>query len=139
MIQKVLVGVALVAAFVALGFAFRPVSVPLGASSGPDHYNQENFYGGVLRSGVGCATATFNPGNLTTSTIGNATTTDIAVTGAVLGDKCIGSLTSATTSAIAVSCQVTGTATTTLEVENLGTTNAAIDLATGTAKVCIIH
>jgi len=139
MTQKVLLGVALVAALVALGVAFHPVNVPLGASSGPDHYNQENFYGGVSRSNVGCATATFNPGSLSTSTIGNATTTDIALTGAVMGDTCAASLTSATSSALAVSCGITGTATATIEVENLGTTNAAIDPATGTAKVCLTH
>lgn len=95
--------------------------------------------GGTAITAYKCATATFNPGSLATSTITNATTTDIALTGAVTGDTCSASLDSATSSAIAVACNITGNATATLRVSNLGTTNAAIDIATGTAKVCYTH
>ena len=94
---------------------------------------------GTKVSNFQCATATWNPGALGTSTISNATSVDIALPGAVVGDLCSGSLTSATSTAIAVDCSVAQTATGTLQLTNLGTTNASIDLATGTAKVCYTH
>lgn len=81
-----------------------------------------------------CGTATFNPGAIATSTLAAATTTDIALPGAALGDVCLASLTSATSTFAQVTCNISGTATATLQLVNLDVT--ALDLATGTAKVC---
>ena len=83
-----------------------------------------------------CATATWNPGSIATSTLAAATSTDIALSGAVLGDLCIGSLNSATTTAAQVTCAVTATGTTTIQLVNLSET--AVDYATGTARTCIV-
>lgn len=86
---------------------------------------------------VKCATATWNPGSVGTSTlIAAATSTDIALSGAVMGDTCIASLSSATTSAAWVTCDVTGTATTTVKLVNIS--SSAVDYATGTARACIV-
>ncbi len=92
---------------------------------------------GTAISKYSCATATWNPGSVATSTLAAVTSTNVALTGAVLGDLCLGSLTSATTSDAQVQCNITGTATATISLTNVGA--AALDLATGTAKVCYIH
>lgn len=90
---------------------------------------------GVVLSQV-YATTSWNPGSVgTTSVNAAATSTDIALPGAVMGDYCFGSLTSATSSAASIHCFITGTATATLRLLNLGST--ALDLATGTAKVSL--
>ncbi len=82
-----------------------------------------------------CVSTSWNPPSIGTSTPNaSATSTDIAFPGAVMGDKCLGSLTSATSSAASVNCFFTGTATATIRLFNIGTT--ALDLATGTAQVC---
>lgn len=92
--------------------------------------------GGTAISKYSCTTASWNPGSVATSTITNSTSSDIALSGAVVTDICGASLSSATSSAIRVGCAITGAATATISITNLGTTNAAIDLATGTAEVC---
>lgn len=93
---------------------------------------------GTAISAYKCATATWNPDSIGTSTVsGAATSTDIALAGAVMGDTCTGSLTSATTSAASINCFISGTATATIRLLNLGST--ALDLATGTAKACYTH
>lgn len=83
-----------------------------------------------------CGTATWNPGSLASSSVDgiSATTTDIAVPGAALGDSCIASLDSATSTSALFSCNISGTATGTITLANTG--SAALDLATGTAKIC---
>ena len=83
-----------------------------------------------------CATATWNPGSIATSTLAAATSTDIALSGAVLGDVCIASLTSATTTAAQLTCAVTATGTSTIQLVNISET--AVDYATGTARTCIV-
>ncbi len=85
---------------------------------------------------VKCATATWNPGSIATSTLAQATSTDIALSGAVLGDICIASLSSSTSTAAQVTCAITGTATSTIQLVNIGET--ALDLASGTARVCAV-
>lgn len=83
-----------------------------------------------------CVSATWNPGSLSadgTSTA--ATSTDIAFTGLVVGDTCNASLSSATTTSARVNCLVATNATATVTLANVS--NAALDLATGTAKFCI--
>lgn len=115
-----------------------------GAQSGPTQYNAMTFLAGfktgsenyTTKTAHNCASATWNPGSIATSTITNSTSTDIALTGGLASDKCSATLSSATSSAISVGCNMSGTATATIQITNLGTTNAAIDLATGTAQVC---
>jgi len=86
-----------------------------------------------------CATSSWNPGSIASSSIDglHTTSTDIHFTGAVMGDTCKASLSSATSSAASVSCGVSGTATATLVLANLGA--SALDVVTGTARVCITH
>lgn len=83
-----------------------------------------------------CGTATWNPGSLASSSVDgiSATSTDIVVTGAALGDSCIGSLDSATSTSAIFSCNISGAATGTITLLNTG--SAALDVVTGTAKVC---
>lgn len=89
-----------------------------------------------LSAGAGCVTASWNPPALGTTTPSNVTSTDIVNTNAVLGDLCSASLTSATTSGAGVNCLVTANGTTTLRLSN--SSGVSLDLATGTAKTCII-
>ena len=73
-----------------LYFSSTP-TVNLGASSGPDHYNLENFKAGETIGNTGpatitefvCGTATYDPPALAS---GNAATTTVTVTGAAMGD-----------------------------------------------------
>lgn len=106
------------------------------SSTGASNFGSIAIDGGAAIAESNCATATWNPGSVSTSTITNATSTDIALSGAAMGDYCFGSLTSATSSAVRIGCAISGAATATIAVTNLGTTNAAVDLATGTARVC---
>lgn len=98
--------------------------------------------GGITLTGEttlgNCATASWNPGSLASSSADgiNETSTDIAVTGAALGDSCIASLDSATSTSAFFGCNISGTATGTITLLNTGT--AALDLATGTAKICYL-
>ena len=134
---------------IVIGVNYFSQSQSLGAAGiGPNHYQAENFLQGLYigaskyatkETTFSCATASWNPGSLATSTITNATSVDIALPGAVVGDLCQGSFTSATSTSIAVDCNIAATATGTMQLTNLGITNAAIDLATGTAKVCYTH
>lgn len=85
-----------------------------------------------------CATATYHPGTLGPYNSATSTTsTNIGLTGSVMGDFCFGSLTSATSSAADVACDITSNGTATLQLYNDGT--SALTLATGTAKVCFVH
>lgn len=85
-----------------------------------------------------CATATWNPPAIGTSSVAlAATSTDIALSGSVVGDTCSASLSSATSSDARLGCVIAANATATLQVQNLG--SASLDLATGTAKVCYTH
>jgi hypothetical protein len=83
----------------------------------------------------GCNTATWNAPSLGTSSVTlAATSTDIALTGAATGDLCVGSLTTATTSLALVGCHISANATATITVVNKSA--AALDLDSGTARVC---
>lgn len=94
--------------------------------------------GGTVINNYSCASVTWNPGSVATATPSAAeTSTDIALTGAVLGDTCTGSLSSATTTGAQIGCAITGTATATVSVFNIS--GSALDLATGTAKACFTH
>lgn len=91
--------------------------------------------GGTAISNRICGSNTaYNPASLAN----NATTTqDVTVTGAVAGDTCHASLSSATTSqAFLIGCNVWAAGSTTVTIHNLGGT---IDYATGTLKVCTTH
>lgn len=117
------------------GYVVGPVSSTAVAA------NSLTISGGTAITGRKCATATWNPGSLdpfVSSTVATAvTSTNIALSGAVMGDLCEGSLSSGTSSAASINCFMSGTATATIRLINLGST--ALDLATGTAKVCYIH
>lgn len=94
---------------------------------------------GTLVTGYKCATSTWNPGSLTVATgTSPATTTDIALSGAALGDICTASLSSATTTDASIECNIAQAATATIQLSNIGRNNA-LDYATGTAKVCFTH
>lgn len=90
--------------------------------------------GGTAITEHACATATWNPASIATSTLAAVTSTTITLTGAAMGDTCEGALSSATTTDIIVSCGVTGTASGSIFLTNVGA--SAVDLATGTARVC---
>ena len=92
---------------------------------------------GTAISNYKCATGTWDPGSIGTSTLLFTTSTDIALTGAVMGDTCKGSFSTTTTNGIKVECGITGTATGTLFLTNWSA--AAINLGSGTAKVCYTH
>ena len=137
---------ALVVAVAVLGFVAWSASQPqLGRIS---TFAQE-FQGGVtLGTQVNpttlgfyqCATATVDPAAFTATTTGSGTVTTsapIALTGATSGDGCVGSLTSATSTQVLVTCSVAGaTGSTTLQVHNLTPGGSTLDLGSGTAKVC---
>jgi len=93
--------------------------------------------GGSLTYSANCATATWNPASI--GPYGSATSTTstiITLPGAVLGSLCEGSLTSATSTAADFACDVNGAASATLNLYNTG--GSALDLATGTARVCLV-
>lgn len=146
MIKNILVSALVAVVAVAAYAIFFTHPALFGASSGPDHYNQENFNAGLSIGGQGntpvavrnCVTATWNPASTAgTSVSSSDTSVDIPIPGAVMGDTCVGSLTSATTSAAQIECNITGTATATISEVN--TSGGALDLATGTAKACYTH
>lgn len=87
-----------------------------------------------------CGTATWDPAAIGTST--TAVSVDIAVPGATYGDIVLASLgnPAATTTPLlwSVSGSITGTATATVTLYNFSTTTA-INLATSTAKACVIN
>lgn len=84
-----------------------------------------------------CATATYDAPSMGTSTINLASaSTTLTLTGAVAGNFCVGSLTTATSSDVSVMCNITGTASATVSLINRAST--ATDLASGTVKACLI-
>jgi len=161
MTKNIIIAV-LAVALLGLGF-FSFSNSQLFGATGTAHYQKESFLQGLFfgttrqanlasdgsadlaslafDSGTaitehGCTTFTLNPGSLSSSTnpLLFTTSTDIAMSGAAMGDSCSGSLTSATSSVASIKCDVTGTATATLRIFNWN--SAALDLATGTARVC---
>jgi hypothetical protein len=137
MVKNISIGVLVVLVVVGFGlYLNKPVN--LGASSGTEHYNQENFYGGISQSGVGCGTATWNPGTLGTYLVATGTTsTAVSVGSAVLGNLCDASLSSATSSAVDVSCNVSAAGTATVHIYN--DTASSVTVATGTVRVCVVQ
>lgn len=109
-----------------------------GVFVGPANTTSLKVNSGTAITGRSCNTVSWNPpavGPYVAAT--SSTSTDILLTGAVLGDLCSASLTSATSSAADISCNVSATGTSTISLYNTGT--IALDLATGTAKVCYTH
>lgn len=115
-----------------LGFLYLQPAPQLGATPSNEFSQPVVFHNEVTLNN--CATATWNPGSIATSTLAAATSTSITLTGLALGDVCLGSLTSATTSDAQITCTATAANTAILQIVNLGA--AAVDYATGTAKVC---
>ena len=91
--------------------------------------------GGTTVTEHGCATSTWDPRSMGTSTVTLASaTTTLALSGAALGDVCEASLSTATTSDVMISCVMSGTATATVALINTNT--AATDYVTGTVRAC---
>lgn len=76
---------------------------------------------------------TWDPGNLAAD--GNATSTTVTVTGAVVGDMAVASLTTFGANVVLVSAHVSAADTVTVVVMNK--TGGALDLASGTLKVTV--
>ena len=120
------------------GYSVDGTSIINGSGSFVGAINGTQFQldSGTTIGEFNCATSTWNPGSIATSTLdgGAVTSTDIALSGSAMGDLCLASLTSATTISADVTCDITGTATSTINLYNIGA--SALDLATGTARVC---
>lgn len=143
---------ALVASAVVLWFAPEPQVVNLGAS-GTEHTFENHFMAGVTLgvqndpSNLGfyqCASATVDPVAFTATTTGSGmvtTTAVISVTGALATDACLGSLSSATTTAVSVGCSfvgANGSASGTLWIRDETDGGSTLDLGSGTAKICAL-
>lgn len=117
-----------------LGFLYLQPAPQLGANPSNEFLKPVVFHDEITLNN--CGTATWNPGSLASSSVDgvSATTTNVTVTGLALGDSCIGSLSSATSTAALFSCNVSAANTGTVTLINTG--SVALDLATGTAKVC---
>lgn len=131
----------LAAAVLVLG-AIAIEKAPLGASSGPTHFNQEKFLAGASFgaetntpiSARSCTSVTYNPPSLAT----NATaTTGFSLPGSVLGDTLAVSF-ATSTQGITFNAYANTAASTTVLLVNPGL-GATIDLATSTLKVCYTH
>lgn len=93
------------------------------------------FDSGTVIQEHGCNTASYDPPFIGTAYQATSTaSTTIALSGAALGDICVASLTTATTSVVSVGCNVSATGTSTFRIQNFGADQ--IDIATGTARVC---
>lgn len=163
--MNIIKGIGLVLFGAMLVFAFQGAAPALFGQTGPVHWQQESFlqglFGGQLRqltifndgrlaqtasssfSGEitlgNCGSITWNPGSVASS--GNSivgthsTSTQVSVPGAALGDVCLTSLSSATSSGkYQLGCYLDQAATATVTLVN--SNGAAIDFATGTLKVC---
>lgn len=106
------------------------------SSSASGNFSSVTLNNGSSSSRHVCTTATWNPGSLASSSVDgvSATSTDVALSGATTTDMCDVALSSATSTAASVKCHISGNATATIRLINFGT--AALDLATGTARVC---
>lgn len=146
-------GIALIVAVLALvvgvgAYLASPAPQIVGGASGTLHTNEEHLLAGATfgtqssASVFGfyqCATATVDPAAFEATTTGSGTATTsaiIAITGAVPSDGCIGSLSSASTSAVSVSCSIVGTGSSTLRIVNNTPGGSTLNLGSGTAKVC---
>lgn len=146
---------ALAVALVALGVVYltpapQP-SPPFQASSGTEHYNQENFYGGFtvgnanynVEASRNCGSATWNPGAVTSSTVA---TTTVNILGYTFGDVLYYGFSATTTDSttnVSLDLGVVGSSsgsTTTIATLSLPVSaNTSINAPTGTLKVCFVH
>lgn len=164
----ILGALAVIALLVSVFAFYRVGTIQLGSAGiGQNHYQSENFLQGLYAGTTGqfqinnsgaittsggltigssgtavtnykCASATWDPPSLGTSTVaGAATSTDIALSGAALGDECAAGLTSATSTFARVNCVISATGTSTIQLLNAST--GALDLGSGTAEVCYTH
>ena len=106
-----------------------------GVFVGPANTTSLTINSGTPILEYGCATATWNPAEIGINTSSTSTaSTTIALVGSALGDTCVASITSATTTAVVPGCNVNVAGTSTITLQNNGIT--ALDLSTGTARVC---
>lgn len=112
----------------------------LTAVSSTANINAGSFQldGGSQLGEFTCATSSWNPGSLASSSVDgiSATSTDIALSGAAAGDLCVAGLSSATSTSARLNCNISSANTSTISLFNIG--SAALDLATGTARVCYL-
>lgn len=129
------VGVLIVGVLLLLAFVPDSTTVRLGGTTNVNDLTVDSITIGSTAFKPLTATATWNPGSLGTSTlIASATSSNVTVTGAVVGNGCYGSITTATTSALLL-CNVYVADTATLTLLNIG--SSALDLATGTARATV--
>lgn len=84
-----------------------------------------------------CATATWNPGVINSTT---TATTTVSLSGAVVGNLALGTFSAVSSSDVWIAeAKVTETGTTTIFLRALPTQTADLNLVTSTAKVCIIQ
>lgn len=126
-----------------LGFLYLQPTEQLGANPSNEFIQPVLFTNTVNLTGEttlgNCGSATWNPASVASSSVDgiSSVTTDIAVPGLALGDICVASLDSSTSTSAFFTCTATGAATGTISLFNRGT--AALDLATGTAKICYFN
>ena len=89
--------------------------------------------GGIKLTIVGQASETYDAGSIAD---GNEEVGELTVTGAVLGDYCLSSIT-VDVADLALTAQVTVADTVTYQLNN--NTGGAIDLASATVKVCVLR
>ncbi len=110
-----------------------------GVFVGPANTSSLKINSGTAITGYGCATATWKPASVGAyNTATSVTSVDIALPGAVMGDRCDGSLTTATTSSADFACNISNTGTSTLILYNISA-SPITNIATGTATVCRTH
>ncbi len=141
-LKNILVVLVVLGVFVLVGlYILRPIPQPVGGASGPTHTELQQFLSG-FRAGAETNTevtarsctslANFNFASLASV---SSTVTGFSMTGQAVADLCEVSLSSDTsTVAHTLSCNFPTTASTTITLFNGNT--AALDLATGTLKVC---
>lgn len=146
MVKNIAIGV-LSVALVLVGLLYLGQKLNFGVAAGTDHYFQENMIAG-LTVGDGtvvnkykCYTDTFDPGSVSSSSV--ASSKAFLTPGASAGDIVFASLSSVTSTnqwfATAKITAGSGTAGATTTLYLRGTEGAAVDLATTTAKVCIVN
>lgn len=144
--KNLIVG-ALVVLALAISLLSYTQSLRLGASSGNEHYNPEYFYntltigdGGTAIEEYVCATASWNPPNISSSTIPASTT--VAVSGLASGDGLVVNLNAASSTG---EWFVTANASSALAFINLSPLlNTAayvtgLDLGTSTVEACSLQ
>lgn len=131
--KNIIIAILALAVVVVLGVYLNSLNKqPVGANSGGDFLNPVQFYNEVTMRGVTCNTASWNPASIGSTT--SSVSSTITLTGAELGDLCLASLSSATSTQAVLSCNIWAANTAQIQLDNNSAT--ALDVPTGTARVC---